>query len=153
MQVNPAYTHAAPISTYEGTYLNLKLAQNEVVLKDQTYDIFNRVEEKLSFLSIDSGEVTTRTRLEPIEDYINGKPNEKQIYFTVEISLSTTKNIYERESETILNLLGDIGGFQEAIYLVLSPLMLFYSAKWFAISISNGAPILMKMAKEPAGRR
>ena len=84
---------------------------------------------------------------------MNGKPNEKAILFYVNFSLSTTKNIYERESETILNLLGDIGGFLEAIYLVLSPMMLFYSAKWFAISISNGAPILLKKANQSTGMR
>ena len=52
-----------------------------------------------------------KTRIDSVIDRVNEKQNERQIVFFVNLSLSTTKNIYERESETILNLLGDIGGF------------------------------------------
>ena len=42
-----------------------------------------------------------------------GIPVEREIEFKVTLTLSNTLNVYERESETILNLLGDIGGFYE----------------------------------------
>ena len=89
----------------------MSLAQNEVVLKDQTYDVFTRKEKKSSFLSIEKSTFTTRVRPDALADAISGKPAERNIYWRVMLSLSTTQNIYERESETILNLLGDIGGF------------------------------------------
>jgi len=38
-------------------------------------------------------------------------PFEGLVKFEVTFLLSNTQNIYERESETILNLFGDIGGF------------------------------------------
>ena len=55
-------------------------------------------------------------------------------------------NVFERESETILDLFGDIGGFYEAINILISPLILYYSAKKFDFSISNGAPVYLKRA-------
>ena len=50
------------------------------------------------------------------------------VYFSLKVHLSNTMYIHERKSDTILNVLGDIGGFNDAILLIVGPLMLYYSS-------------------------
>ena len=61
------------------------------------------------------------------------------IGFTALLSLSSTKYIHERKSNTYLNWMGDVGGFNDAICLILSPLVFYYSSKMYEVSIGNEA--------------
>ena len=60
--------------------------------------------------------------------------------------------IHERESETILNMIGEVGGFTEAIAILISPFIFYYAAKQFDMSLSSGAPITLRSITEPSGR-
>ena len=64
--------------------------------------------------------------------------------FTVEFAMSNNKHIHERKSQTILNIVGDIGGFNDAILLLFGPLILIYSSKSFDLSVPKGQPVLLK---------
>ena len=54
-----------------------------------------------------------------------------KIDFEVTIMLSSKKFIHERKSQTILSIIGDVGGFNDAILLLFGPLILLYSSKRF----------------------
>jgi len=61
--------------------------------------------------------------------------------FTVNFKLGTTRNDYERSPYTFFTLLGDIGGFYEAILLLPTFLMSFYSASMFQKSLTSDLPV------------
>ena len=50
----------------------------------------------------------------------------------MKISLTNEKNFYERTAYTLLDALGDFGGFNDAIVFFVSLFMSFYSAKMYA---------------------
>lgn len=61
--------------------------------------------------------------------------------FTVNFKLGTTRNDYERSPYTFFTLLGDIGGFYEAIYIFPAFFMSFYSASMFQKSLTSDFPV------------
>lgn len=61
--------------------------------------------------------------------------------FVVNFKLGTTRNDYERSPYTFFTLLGDIGGFYEAIFLFPAFLMSFYSASMFQKSLTSDFPV------------
>ena len=60
--------------------------------------------------------------------------------------------IHERKSETVLDVLGNIGGFNDAILLIVGPLMLYYSSLQFSIAIPQGTPVILKSMRNPTGK-
>ena len=66
--------------------------------------------------------------------------------------LSNTKYVHERESDTVLNLFGDVGGFKEAIEILVGPLIFYYSSTMFDFSIGENAPVTLKKELRPSGK-
>ena len=56
------------------------------------------------------------------------------------IQMGDNKSIYKRQAYTILSLLGDFGGFVDALVLLLGLFARFYGAKMFLASISSELP-------------
>ena len=54
--------------------------------------------------------------------------------------MSDNKSIYKREAYTILSLLGDFGGFTDALTLIIGTFTSVYSAKMFDAAISSELP-------------
>ena len=54
--------------------------------------------------------------------------------------MGTHKSVYYREAYTALNLLGDFGGFSDAMALIFGLLVSFYSARMFNASIAEEIP-------------
>lgn len=64
--------------------------------------------------------------------YPYGDPlNDPFILFEIEISQNSVKTKSERSSTAILDFLGDIGGFKEALMIMLAGFGEFFSAKMF----------------------
>ena len=59
----------------------------------------------------------------------------------VQFKLSNKQNTYERQSYTLFQLLGDIGGFNGAVIIVPSILMRSFSGLMFQHSIAKQVPI------------
>ena len=58
----------------------------------------------------------------------------------MDISLSNKKYLQERKSATILGWLSDIGGLNDALCLILAPMIAFVSSTSFSYSLTNGMP-------------
>ena len=56
--------------------------------------------------------------------------------------MSNKKNFYSRSAYTFLTLLGDFGGFNDAIVFLISLFMSSYSAKMYAAHITSELPLL-----------
>ena len=63
LRVAVSYPYKGTINTFYDTTCDIKLAQNEVIMKDQPYDVFTREEKKLTFLTIENVTPTVETNL------------------------------------------------------------------------------------------
>ena len=54
--------------------------------------------------------------------------------------MGNNKSIYRREAYTFLGLLGDFGGFVDALFLIAGLFTSFYSARMFTASIAAELP-------------
>ena len=54
--------------------------------------------------------------------------------------MSKNKSIYKREAYTILSLLGDFGGFTDALALIIGLFTSYYSSKMFTAAIATELP-------------
>ena len=54
--------------------------------------------------------------------------------------MGDNKSIYKREAYTILSLLGDFGGFTDALALIIGLFVSFYSSKMFTAAIARELP-------------
>ena len=104
-----------------GNFRGFTIKQNEAILQDTLIGFLESEAEPVHFLSVDR-----RTNIEL---------NNKQI-FEMKFSLTTEKNFYERTAYTLLDVLGDFGGFNDAIVFLISSVMGIYSAKMYAAQIS-----------------
>ena len=78
-------------------------------------------------MTIDNFEQANEPIIGNIVKKVNNQPA-KDVFFSLSVSLSNTMYIHERKSGTVLNVLGDIGGFNDAILLLFGPLILYYSS-------------------------
>ena len=113
--------------------------------------MFKRTGDTIEFLTVDNFE--SKERFKP-ESLINEERKEStlKIDFECTILLSSNKYIHERKSQTVLNIIGDVGGFNDAILLLFGPLILLYSSKKFDLAVPEGAPVLLKSQVKPSGR-
>ena len=56
------------------------------------------------------------------------------------IEMGDNKSIYKREAYTVLSLLGDFGGFVDALALLIGLFTSFYSARMFTAAIASELP-------------
>ena len=54
--------------------------------------------------------------------------------------MGQNKNVFQREAYTILGLLGDFGGFADALVLIVGLVGSFYSGRMFTAAISEELP-------------
>ena len=99
--------------------VNIELEQNELTLSDSQSGFFSAEEENISFLSVKS---ITKTESDNLR---------------IDINLSIDKNLYSRTAYTLLDLLGDFGGFTDAIIFIFGTVMSFYSASMYEASIAS----------------
>ena len=128
----------------------MKLAQNELNLFDNPWKVHNSEGETVEFFTVDDIESNERVKL---DSFLSKEENRKlSIDFSFRILLSSNKYIHERKSQTVLNIIGDVGGFNDAILLLFGPLILLYSSKKFDLSVPEGAPVLLKSQVKPTRR-
>ena len=58
--------------------------------------------------------------------------------------MGENKSIYKREAYTILSLLGDFGGFADALALLIGLFASFYSARMYTAAIASELPYSRK---------
>ena len=58
--------------------------------------------------------------------------------------MNNKKKIYERKAYTLMNLLGDFGGFNDAIIFLVGSVLAFYASSMFAASISSEIPVIRR---------
>ena len=66
--------------------------------------------------------------------------------------MGDNKSIYKRQAYTILSLLGDFGGFVDALVLLLGLFAHFYNAKMFLASISTELPYTEKVSRRKSSK-
>ena len=54
--------------------------------------------------------------------------------------MGNNKSIFKREAYTVLTLLGDFGGFVDALVLIVGLFTSFYSARMFTVAFSSELP-------------
>ena len=64
--------------------------------------------------------------------------------FAFYITLTNNKNYYERKAYTLLGVLGDFGGFNDAIVFLISSFIGVYSEKMYNAKITAELPIFRK---------
>ena len=107
------------------------LEQNELVLNDGQLGFLKAGDaDPINFLSVDK-------IIKPHVDIDNPKhlPN-----ISLEIRMGDSKSVYKREAYTLLDLLGDFGGFTDAILLIIRFITSFYSARMFNAAIATELP-------------
>ena len=92
---------------------------------------------KLGFLESES-EPTTFLSVDNI--YTQSLATDIGNYHEYTIKMGDNKSIYKREAYTILSLLGDFGGFTDALALIIGLFVSFYSAKMFTAAIAQELP-------------
>ena len=97
--------------------------QNELTLKDGQVGFMKEEPEPKTFLSIDSIE-----KVYIVEQSIYNTDLINYPTYETHFELSTSKKEYEREAYTILELLGDFGGFNDALLLLVGIISSFYSS-------------------------
>ena len=60
------------------------------------------------------------------------------------LELSDIKRTYERQAYTFMTLIGDIGGFNSAIYILPAYLMAWYSERMYQSSVYQELPVKKK---------
>ena len=102
-------------------------------MSDNRFSFFAAEQESLNFLSIDSitNKIVHNENSIQLANF-RGDINEYLLpVLEMNIHLSEVKNIKERQAYTILSLLGDFGGFNDAIFSVFGLIMSFYSERMF----------------------
>ena len=56
------------------------------------------------------------------------------------ISLSNGKTQYQRQAYTFMSFLGDFGGFNDAMFLIIGSFVSFYSAKMYSLKVASELP-------------
>ena len=75
------------------------------------------------------------------EIYRTGYPEEPYPLFKVEIHLGLKKTTIIRQAYTLLDLLGDFGGFNDALFFFGRIFLASYSSRMFISSIATELPI------------
>ena len=60
---------------------------------------------------------------------------------TLKNQLSASKYLHERTSGTFLGWLSDVGGLNDALIIIFSPLVMQISSLSFSLSVTNNMPV------------
>ena len=114
------------------------MKQNEVVLDDNQIGFLSEEEEPLKFLNFDYKE----------KDYFHEKnplsPSIDEFYYEAWLLMSESVSYSERRAYTFMDLLGDFGGFNDAIVFIVSSVFASYGARMYEDSIAKRLKIKPK---------
>ena len=113
----------------------MNLSPNEFINYDDYFGLFNQDPEPYNYLVVEN-DVYSST-------YFDGRPRAEFRFV-----LSDIKRTQERKFYTLMQLIGDVGGFNSAIVLFPTVIMGFYSAHSFEKSISSDIPVKKKKRKK-----
>ena len=102
---------------------------NKFTDNDNGFGIFDKDIEPVKFLSFTDRTISTNSINSVIPDF--------KLIFT----LSDSETILIRESYSLMMMVGDIGGFNGAIIIIPTFLMLFYSERMFKLAITSNIPV------------
>lgn len=102
------------------------LQQNELIVSDGKIGFLEPEQEPINFLTIDDIEYDY-----PVEDQTAGLPQMQAL-----IRMGNNKSIYQREAYSFLSLMGDFGGFTDAIFMLFGLFASSFSAKMFTSAIA-----------------
>ena len=106
--------------------ITAQLSLNELDLQDGSIGLFEGQSEPEEYLSLDT------TIIEDSESVVSGHPS-----FKFSIELGKNKVIQKRQAYSLFDLLGDFGGFNDAIIFLISLPMSFYSSAIYSQHISS----------------
>jgi len=113
------------IQTTNLLYYNLeyKLQQNELLVNDGLIGIFEPDPNPVTFLSTASPEKT----FDGVESLKRNNLTYPYLNFIIE--MSDNKVVITRQAYSIFDILGDFGGFNGSIFMILSTVFTAYSAR------------------------
>ena len=111
------------------------LQQNELYLQDSKIGFFEPKDGPINFLSIEKTEKSY-----PISPATRFNSNILLPSLSASFQLSKSKLIYEREAYSFLSLLGDFGGFTDALALIIGIFASRYSARMFIAATAAELP-------------
>ena len=115
--------------------------QNELTQSDGIIGAFQSESEPIKFLTNSSFE---RVILPATANWRDGKDYPE---FQVVLEMSNIKHIHKREAYTFFDLIGDFGGFNDAMFLLIGLVITFYSAKAYENKIASELPVVNKKIK------
>ena len=77
-------------------------------------------------------------------DDLSEKPDGEYKFGSLEILVKQTMLIMNRETYSVLDWLGDVGGLNDAIVLILKPFISYISYLSFSLSLTNDMPTTFK---------
>ena len=98
----------------------ISLNRNELTLKDGSVGFLDAEKDPHTFLSFDRSE---KIYLKDLKSDIKDFP-----MYDYRILASSKKTYYDREAYTFLELLGDFGGFNDALFLIIGTISSFYAS-------------------------
>ena len=127
----------------------VELAPNEFSSYEDYFGFFESEPEPETFFSFE------KEYKQPLSLPITSVDGLKQPKAQIEIMLSNQKYEYERKVYTLMTLIGDIGGFQGAIFMIPAFLLSFYTPKMFEASLLSDMPVKKpkKKGRRNRGRR
>ena len=129
----------------------MKIAKNEMVLKDSRFSILKDSEQTESFLSANT---IYESILMNDDSPVISKFRQQYTLPAYHLEIALDDNMYysERQAYGVLTLLGDFGGFNDAIFMVVGALIGYYSEKMFLKSITDDMnrkkPVKMENSKK-----
>ena len=104
------------------TKLTFHMEQNELTRSDGIIGAFQSDSDPIEFLTT---KYVTRETWPSIPD----PDGNEYPGFYIELKMTNIKHIHKREAYSFFDLLGDFGGFYDALFLLIGSLSTFYSAK------------------------
>ena len=66
----------------------------------------------------------------------------------MKLRLSNKLIEHKRQVTSFLDVVGNVGGFNDAVYITMSLLISFYSSQMYMQSLTNGSPVREKISKK-----
>ena len=109
----------------DSKYIQYKLAPNEFSDKNQFIGLFSGVDRLLNFFTVEGKESTQ------VDGYIG-------VY--IDFKLASIQRLHRRKFYTLFELLGDFGGFNEAVFLLPKIFMVAYAQAIYQSTIFSEIP-------------
>ena len=132
-QLTTVFPSKIQMQSRQQVEMTIKLDQNELETMDDPFDILGNPE-KASF----SKNFLTVTGV--TKDVI-ANPESVLPSIDIKLELSSSKNLFERQAESWLDLLGDVGGFNDAVTIFFVFVMAKYTETMFEGRLVKGTKV------------